>query len=125
MQIERLLTNICCENLTASKSFYTSLFNLKVGYDSDWFVNLCAEGKDFELGLIAQDHEVVPQRVDAKVSGAYLTFVVEDVDALFSQAQAKGYEILQTPTPTSYGQKRMLLLAPEGTVCDVSSPISN
>ena len=121
MEIKRLLTNICSLNLEESKLFYTSLFAFKVDYDSDWFVHLISEGRELELGIIAQNHEVVPEQVRAAQAGIYLTFVVENVDEVFKQCQVLGYEIIQEPKATPYGQKRMLLVAPEGTVCDVSS----
>ena len=121
MKIERLLTNICSNDLEKSKLFYTALFSFKVAFDSDWFVNLISEGSHFEIGLIAQDHEMVPDRIRGEQAGIYLTFVVEDVDLLLRQALQLSYDIIQEPELTFYGQKRMLVVAPEGTVCDVSS----
>ncbi|GLR72622.1 VOC family protein [Agaribacter marinus] len=122
MEIQRLLTNIVTTDLEASKQFYTTLFSLNVSYDSDWFVHLVSLESKLELGLVNQDHDIVPAQVKSKVSGMYLTFVVEDVEAVYTALQSLTYEILQTPESTFYGQKRMLVLAPEGTVCDVSSP---
>ena len=123
MRIERLLTNICSKNLEQSKQFYISLFSFRVDYESDWFIHLISEGRELELGLILEDHDVVPEQIRDKITGVYITFVVENVDAVFYKSQELGYEIVQAPETTSYGQKRMLVLAPEGTVCDVSSPI--
>ena len=122
MEIKRLLNNICTNDLEQSKHFYTGLFEFTVDFDSDWFVHLISKGRELELGLILNDHEIVPEQARGKISGGYLTFVVEDVESFYQQAKAKHCEILQVPEMTFYGQKRMLLLAPEGTVCDVSSP---
>ena len=122
MEIKRLLTNICSADLNESKNFYTSLFAFKVDYESDWFIHLISEGRELELGLIKQGHDIVPKQARNSISGMYLTFVVEDVDVLFERSQSLNCYILQAPEITFYGQKRMLILAPEGTVCDVSSP---
>lgn len=122
MEIKRLLTNVCSQSLADSKAFYTSLFAFRVDYDSEWFVHLISEGRELELGIIYGSHEIVPSEAQGRISGVYLTFVVDDVDALFAKATALGYSILQPPEVTFYGQKRMVLSAPEGTVCDVSSP---
>ncbi len=122
MEIKRLLTNICAKDLEESKKFYTSLFSFNVDYDSDWFVHLISEGRELELGIILEQHEIVPAEAQGSVSGVYLTFVVEEVDALYQKAKELGCNIQQPPEITFYGQKRMLLVAPEGTVCDVSSP---
>jgi len=121
MKINRLLTNVCSNNLAESKSFYTSLFDFNVEFDSDWFVNLKSADQHFEIGIIAKNHDIVPSDAKGIAAGVYLTFVVEDTDALHMKAQELQYEIVQEPEMTFYGQKRMLLKAPEGTICDVSS----
>ena len=120
--INRMMTNVCSQDLDKSKSFYTSLFAFKVNFDSDWFIHLVSQEKGFELGIIAEGHDIVPEEVAGRVTGAYLTFVVDNVDEFYVTCQKLGYPIIQEPSMTPYGQKRMLLAAPEGTVCDVSSP---
>lgn len=122
MKINRLLTNICSQDLEQSKWFYSTLFGFDIDYDSDWFVHLISENRALELGIILQNHEIVPEKAKGSIAGVYLTFVVDDVDRFYLNAQKNGCEILQAPEITPYGQKRMLLVAPEGTVCDVSSP---
>jgi catechol 2,3-dioxygenase-like lactoylglutathione lyase family enzyme len=68
--VNRLFVNICSEDLTKSQQFYTSLFGLKVNYDSDWFVHLVDEaGRGLELGLIAKEHDVVPERARGRPDG--------------------------------------------------------
>ena len=123
MKIDRLLTNICSTDLEKSKLFYTSLFSFTVDYQSDWFIHLISQGSELELGILSESHEIVPERVRGTKSGIYLTFVVEDVSSVFQKAQKLSYEILQAPEDTFYGQKRTLIVSPEGTVCDVSAPI--
>jgi uncharacterized glyoxalase superfamily protein PhnB len=121
MKIQRLLTNLCSQELQASAQFYCALFDFKVQYESDWFMHLVAQESGVELGIILQQHEVVPQQVQGKHTGMYLTFVVADVEQLHCQAKTLGVPVIQSPQPTFYGQNRMLLMAPEGTVCDISS----
>ncbi|TDF35497.1 hypothetical protein EYS14_18945 [Alteromonadaceae bacterium M269] len=122
MNIKRLMINLCSKNLEESKSFYTSLFAFKVSYDSDWFIHLISEESQLELGIIAENHDIVPEQARGQSSGMYLTFVVEDVDELFQKVKSLNYDIIQEPEDTFYGQRRTLVLAPEGTVCDISSP---
>lgn len=123
MKINRLLTNICSDNLTASKNFYTKLFNFKVDYDSDWFVHLISKNKNLELGLIDRTSEIVPNAYRSAPNGFYITFVVDNADELFETAKSAGFEILEEPSATFYGQRRLLLQDPDGTLVDVSSPI--
>ena len=123
MKIDRLLTNICSTDLEQSRLFYTSLFSFTVDYESDWFIHLISDGRELELGILSESHEIVPERARGTKSGIYLTFVVEDVSPVSQKAQELGYEILQAPEDTFYGQRRMLIVSPEGTICDVSAPI--
>jgi uncharacterized glyoxalase superfamily protein PhnB len=118
------MTNLCSGDLEKSKLFYSGLFDFEVGYDSDWFVQLVSADSDMELGLIAAGHELVPEQVQHSVSGMYLTFVVDNVDAFFESLASTQYEVWQVPIATPYGQKCMLLRSPEGTICDVSSPLT-
>ena len=121
--INRMMTNILSENLQESKDFYTTLFDLEVEFDSDWFVHLHSRDKQLELGIVKADHTIVPQSIQVKNGGHYITFVVDITDEVFEMAISKGYNILQIPENTFYGQRRLLLQDPNGTVVDVSSPI--
>lgn len=121
MRINRLLTNLCSDNLAHSKEFYTSLFKFKVAYDSDWFVQLISEGGGFEIGLMKSDHELIPKEYRGKPAGVYITLVVDDVVEIFERAKELGFEIVKEPELTFYGQKRALLKDPAGVLVDVSS----
>lgn len=121
MRINRLLTNLCSDNLEESKVFYTSLFDFAVDYDSDWFVHLISEGQALELGLMQLTHELVPEEYRGKPTGMYLTLVVDDVMAIYENARKLGYNVLKEPELTFYGQKRLLLVDPGGVLVDVSS----
>ena len=123
--INRLLTNICSTNLTASKNFYTKLFDFSVDYDSDWFVHLISKDKKLELGIIDRTNEIVPKAYQKASNGFYITFVVDNADELFKIAKTEGLEVLEEPSDTFYGQRRLLSKDPDGTLVDVSSPIPN
>ena len=123
MKIERLITNICSDHLSQSRDFYVTLFDMEVGYDSDWFVNLLSKDKRFEIGIIRRTHEIVPADYQSNPQGFYLTFTVEDVDKLHQVILEKGFPLLEGPHDTFYGQRRMLVKDPDGTLVDISSPI--
>lgn len=124
-RINRMMTNICSEKLPESRDFYTRLFDFNVDYDSDWFVHLISNDKQLELGIIKRNNEIVPDDFQHIPQGFYLTFVVESVDEVFELAKAEGLKILGEPTNTFYGQRRLLLKDPNGSLVDVSSPIPN
>jgi len=119
----RILTNICSEDLPRSKAFYVTLLDLKVKYDSDWYVQLCTpENSDIEYGLIRNDHELVPNEYQRKPTGMYVTFVVMNVDAIYAKALEMGITIIQKPRNEFYGQRRFLTRDPDGCLLDICSP---
>jgi predicted enzyme related to lactoylglutathione lyase len=124
MKINRMMTNICSEQLPASRDFYTKLFDFRIDYDSDWFIHLISADKQLELGIIDIHSEIVPKDVRNRPTGTYITLVVDDVDEIFKLAKRNAYEVVQEPENTFYGQRRMLLRDPNNYVIDVSSPIS-
>jgi len=124
-KINRLLTNICSDNLKESRDFYVKLFDFKVAYDSDWFIHLISINKKLELGIIDRTNELVPKDFQNSPQGFYVTFVVDNVDALYTIAVSEKFKIINTPENTSYGQRRLLLQDPSGTLVDISSPITD
>ncbi len=123
MKINRMMINICSEHLGESRDFYTQLFDFTIDYDSDWFVHLISKDKKLELGIIDTNSEIVPNGVGKLPKGTYITFVIDDVDEIFTIAKSSNYEIVQDPENTFYGQRRMLLKDPNSYIIDISSPI--
>lgn len=119
------MTNICSDKLPESKAFYTKLFDFQINFDSDWFIHLVSKDQQLELGIIDRTHQIVPKAYQNLPQGFYVTFVVENADDLFKIAVKENYEIVEAPTNTAYGQRRLLLKDPNGTLLDISSPIPN
>jgi len=119
------MTTICSDNLAKSRDFYIKLLDFDVNYDSDWFVHLIAKDKKLELGIIDRTHDIVPKDFQNKPQGFYVTFVVDSADEIFKIAQSEKFEIISKPSDTFYGQRRLLLKDPNGTLVDISSPIKN
>ena len=119
----RILTNICSDDLAASKAFYVELLGLQVKYDSDWYVQLCVkDNPELEYGLIKRDHDLVPDEYQQSPTGMYVTFVVADVEQVYQQALNMGIPIIQAPRDEFYGQRRFLTRDPAGCLIDVCSP---
>jgi catechol 2,3-dioxygenase-like lactoylglutathione lyase family enzyme len=119
----KILTNICSDDLQKSKDFYVELLNFKVKYDSDWYVQLCSpKDSDIEYGIIQRDHALVPKEYQNTPNGMYVTFVVEDVDAIYNKALEMNIPIIQQPRNEFYGQRRFLVRDPNGCLIDICSP---
>lgn len=125
MSFSRILTNICADDLAASRDFYVRLLGFVVKYDSDWYVQLGASGPlELELGIIKRTHDLVPKPYQTAPTGMYVTFVVADVDEVYKKAQEMGAMLVQEPRNEFYGQRRFLVLDPAGCLIDVCSPWS-
>ena len=125
MAFSRILTNICADDLAASRDFYVLLLGFEVNYDSDWYVQLRGPlPAALEFGIIKRTHDLVPSAFQTKPSGMYVTFVVPNVDELYDRAQAMGASVIQEPRNEFYGQRRFLVLDPAGCLVDICSPWS-
>ncbi len=121
--MQRVFTNILCKNVAETAKFYENLLGMQRHFDSDWFVILThPDVAGLEYGILQRDHESVPEGAQTTAGGVIVTFVVEDCDQVYSRAQEIGARIISKPTDMFYGQRRMLLNDPEGTVIDVSAP---
>ncbi len=117
------MTNICSDSLTESCDFYTKLFDFDINFESDWFVHLISKDQKLELGIIDRTNKMVPKDFQNNPQGFYITFVVDNADEIFKIAESKKIEIVSEPSDMFYGQRRLLLKDPDGTLVDVSSPI--
>ncbi|WP_234859543.1 VOC family protein [Aquimarina aquimarini] len=124
-KLNRLMINICSDDLVKSKEFYTKLFDFRVDYDSEWFVHLVSENNNLEIGIIDATSEIVPKDVQNQPQGMYMTFVVENVNKVFENAEAEKFQIVEPPKDTFYGQRRFLIKDPNGVIIDISAPIRN
>ncbi len=122
MTISRSFVNICSDRLPETRDFYVELLGFEVGFDSDWFVQLSAADSDATIGIMRRDHELVPEQVRGAASGSYVTVVVDDVEPVFTRAEELGVQVIEPPTDLFYGQRRMLVIDPNGVLVDVSSP---
>ena len=119
----RILTNICSNDLNKSRDFYTQLLDLKVKYDSDWYIQLCSpDDCEIEYGIIKRDHQLVPKEYQNLPTGMYVTFVVKNVDLVYQKALDQGLNIIQEPRNEFYGQCRFLVKDPNGCLVDICSP---
>ncbi|MDC1162081.1 VOC family protein [Tenacibaculum sp.] len=122
-KINRMMTNICSDNLAESQCFYTKLFDFNVSFNSDWYLHMISKDKKLELGIIDRTNDIVPKEFQNTPQGFYVTFVVENVDEIFKIATAEKFKIINEPIDIFYGQRRLLLKDPNGTLVDISSPI--
>jgi catechol 2,3-dioxygenase-like lactoylglutathione lyase family enzyme len=125
MSFSRILTNICSDRLAESRDFYVTLLGFEVSYESDWYIQLRnPSDKELEFGIILRTHALVPREYQTAPTGMYITFVVPEVDLTYEKAVNMGLCIVQEPRNEFYGQRRFLILDPNGCLLDICSPWS-
>ena len=121
--MRRGFTNILSGDVQTAAEFYENLLGMRRHFESDWFIILIHEAMNgWEFGILQRDHDVVPTALRAAPAGVIVTFVVDDCDRLHRAAVDLGADIIEPPTDMPYGQRRMLLRDPDGTVLDISAP---
>ena len=121
--MQRSFTNVLSGDVQKTSAFYENLLGMTRHFNSDWFVILTHEGiEGLEFGILQRDHAIVPPDIRAAPAGIIITFVVTDCDEVYRRAVAARASVVEPPTDMAYGQRRMLLRDPDGTVLDVSAP---
>ncbi len=125
--MDRMLTNIFVSDITPAKEFFMALLGFEVAFEGSLGSNtgfvMLANGQ-YELGLITNTADLVPEQFRGKPGGFYVTFVVPNVDEIHAKAQTLSVEVIQPPKDEPYGQRRLLLSGPDSVLIDVSTPIA-
>ncbi|RXJ71860.1 hypothetical protein CS022_19015 [Veronia nyctiphanis] len=64
---------------------------------------------------------MVPANIKSVCNSNDLAFVVDNVHIAHEKAMSLGYDVIEKPKDTSYGQKTISGAAPEGTLCAMPS----
>jgi len=121
--MQRAFVNVLSGSVEATATFYQELLGMSRHFESDWFVILTHPDIDgLEYGILQRDHPIVPTSVQSAPSGVMMTFVVDDCDVVHARARTMGADVIEAPVDMPYGQRRMLVRDPDGTVLDISAP---
>lgn len=124
INMNRAFVNLLTDDVEKSAQFYEDLLGMTRAGDFGWFVVLThPHMPTLELGVLDRHHATVPDGIPPAPGGAMLTFVVSDIVQIHARAGSMGADIVATPHDTPYGQRRLLVRDPTGTMVDVSSPI--
>ncbi|GAA0773355.1 glyoxalase [Roseibium denhamense] len=113
------------DNVAETAGFYRENFKFKAVFEADWYVHLqSAEDKSVNLAVLDRSHETIPEEGRGRTSaGLLLNFEVEDVDAVYADAQKKGLPVLLALKDEPFGQRHFITKDPNGVLIDVIKPI--
>ena len=116
MSIRRVVPNISCADVDASRRFYTEFLGFQVAMDMGWILTLASPSNP--TAQISVLRESVSPPASPKVS---LTIEVADVDAVHAQAEARGIHIVYPLTTEPWGVRRFHVTDPNGLVINIMS----
>ena len=112
MTVKRITAAIATEAVGEVQEFYADLFGLAVAMDLGWIVTLSSDERaPIQLNIAQEGGSGAP--VPA------LSIEVDDVDALYAAAQARGCAIAYPLTDEPWGVRRFYLRDPAGTLINV------
>lgn len=110
MTVRRIVPNLGCADVAATRDFYARLFGLCVAMDLGWIVTLASPS-------------VPPAQVSLSAGGSgegpQLTIEVDDVDAVYVAAQERGQDMVYPLTDEPWGVRRFFVRDPDGLVVNV------
>ncbi len=105
-------------------TFYCELLGLSETFAADWYVSLAAPGdSNVQLGIVARDHDSVPDGRRAAGAGILVTVEVDDVDAVHARATAFGLPVHVPLRDEPWGQRHFITEDPDGVLVDVVTVI--
>ena len=116
MTVKRIVPNIAMLNPEDARSFYEDVFGLKLVMNLGW------------IQTFASDNDTAPQVSIASEGGAGtqvpdMSIEVDDVDAVYERARARGCEILYDLCEEDWGVRRFFVRDPAGKVLNVLAHI--
>ncbi|GAA2615765.1 VOC family protein [Streptomyces axinellae] len=120
MTIRRIMPNVAAQDIEESRSFYSDFLGMDVRMDEPGFLMLASPDNP-----TAQMTVVSPAADpwDPHTSQSRLAVEVEDVDAAYTAAERRGYQVVYPLTTEPWGIRRFFVQAPDGSVINVHSHV--
>ena len=111
-------------DVEASARFYESMLGFTRIFSSNWYVQLrAASPHPFEIALIGQDHDSIPEPARGPSKNVILSFYVEDAAAEYARLSGTGLTMVQPLRDEVFGQRHFIAADPNGILIDIITPI--
>lgn len=121
MSVTSFYPVLMSNDVAKASAFYREVLGFEVTFESDWYVSLRLEA--FELAILAHDHETIPEGYRAMPQGVLVNLEVDNVDEVHEQLSQAGVEVVQPLRDEAFGQRHVIVAAPDGVLLDVIQPI--
>ena len=110
--IFRIIPNLKVPDAGAGHDFYTGYLGLEKAFDLGWVASFRSpENRSIQVSLVSGDASA-PEDSAISVN-------VDDVDAAYTEARRRGYEIVHPLTEEPWGPRRFFVRDPNGVVVNV------
>ncbi|WP_137109449.1 VOC family protein [Rhodobacter sp. SY28-1] len=124
MKVTSYYPVLLSEDVARAAAFYIAHFRFRPLYQADWYIHLqSSEDPKVNLGLVAKDHETIPEVGRGRTGALLLNFEVEDVDGHYARLQADGAVIALGLRDEAFGQRHFIVEGPDGVLIDMIRPI--
>jgi catechol 2,3-dioxygenase-like lactoylglutathione lyase family enzyme len=120
MDIRRAMPVVFTEDPAATRAFYVDFLGFRVAMDHDGLAILVSPSVPTTQVIVAW---ASPTALDPAVREVDVSIEVEDVDAAYEQAQARGIEIVRPIGDEPWGVRRFFAREPSGLTVNVASHI--
>ncbi|MEM9621207.1 MAG: VOC family protein [Pseudomonadota bacterium] len=130
VKLKTIYTIVSTAELEAVKAFYAKYFGFKAVFDTGWYVQLNAprDGSDvpLELGFMLPGNEDLIEEFKPRFNGQgmFISLEVDDVDSVYAQVTADGFEPVQDLQEQPWGQRHFIIRDPGGTFLEVVTLVS-
>lgn len=121
MSVTSLYPVLMSGDVAKASAFYREVLGFEVTFESDWYVSLRLDA--FELAILAHDHETIPEGYRAMPQGVLVNLEVDNVDEVYAQLLQAGTQAVQPLRDEAFGQRHVIVAAPDGVLLDVIQPI--
>ncbi len=112
MTIRRVVPNIESGKIDESKAFYGDFLGFNLAMDMGWIVTFAAPGNPTAQISVLRADATAPVHPDISIE-------VDNVDALYAQAQEQEIEIIYPLTDEPWGVRRFFIRDPTGKIINV------
>ena len=106
------------ENLAETRDFFTGKLGFEVRFESAWFVLLGLGSHQIGLLKPEQEGQSLLFRRAYPGHGAWITFDVPEIDALYRRAKEAGIPIAIELRNEPWGERHFSVVAPNGLALD-------
>lgn len=112
MRVTEIIADLHVNDLDAAKGFYTEYLGLTAEeFNLGWVARYTSPQSGINIQLVTHDATAPENPV--------ISVRVDDIDAAYTQAQERGYEIVHPLTTEKWGVTRFFVRAPDGNILNV------